>query len=90
MSEYKCPDCSRYPCKCIEINAALNIASECPADAGCSMAGRDAEEKLIEIYERQAVESAVFLMTKLNRGQIKMIREIDPKLATFFRECLSH
>ena len=47
MSEYKCPDCSRYPCQCTEINAALNMASESPSDAGCSAAELAAKE----IYE---------------------------------------
>jgi len=48
-----------------------------------------AERQLVEIYETQAIEAAMFMMAKLNRGQIKRIREANPNMADFYAECLS-
>lgn len=51
--------------------------------------GANAEQKLIEIYEGQAIEAAIFLMARLNRGQIKRLRESNPQLADFYLGCLA-
>ena len=70
---------------CPEYKNLPKATSECPPDLGCSAA----EQRLVEIYETQAIEAAMFLMAKLNRGQIKRIRGANPNMADFYAECLS-
>jgi hypothetical protein len=63
--------------------------SESSRSASCSIA-IEANERLIAIYEAEAVESAMHLMRKLNRGQISKIRLLDPNLADHYAESLSN
>lgn len=46
--------------------------------------GLAAERELNDIYETQAIEAAMLLMSRLNIGQVQRIREANPNLADFF------
>lgn len=73
----------------VKVEYANRTMNKSTRSQGCSMAQMSADHSLIEIYQTQAVEAAMYLMSRLNRGQIKRIREANPNLADLYAECLS-
>jgi hypothetical protein len=72
-----------------DIDTGDRATPACSSTASCSRAGLEALAKLDSIYERQMVEVTMMLLTKINRGQFKLIREANPGLAEFIVESLS-
>lgn len=40
-------------------------------------------ERLLELHDREKVEFAMFIMSRITRGQYKLIKQKDPELAKF-------